>query len=101
MKSKEELKEYIFSLSWMEGAIGGSALDELREAMHLSEMHDGDIVFKLVAEPDINLNDYLGSVECPPGHTFEAYCTRHECEDFILVIDGDYLAWNPIWDCTQ
>lgn len=97
MKTEQELKEYIFNLSWMEGAIGGSALDDLRVAMDLDSMDDSDIVFKLESDPNIDLRDFLGpDYEIPIGQTFVAYCTKHEMSECILVIENDYLTWNTI-----
>lgn len=88
----------------MEGAIGGSALDDLRHIMGLDELNDGDIIFKLVPLPGIDLTEYLSpTYQIPKGYTFVAYCNKHETNEFIAMLDSEeeYFEWLPFQEQTD
>jgi hypothetical protein len=63
-------------IDYMEGEIGGSNLDELRDIMGLETFnYDEDILFKLIDKEGIDLSQEEG---LPVGKTWLARCTAKE-----------------------
>lgn len=82
-------EDFNFSLSALEGIIGGSSLDELQDLLDIEDLEDDDIVFKLVDDPKIDLIKALSldqfdidHYEIKPNQTFVARCLKYHTEDF-------------------
>lgn len=83
-----------YNLNDLEGTIGGSILDDLREMMGLPTLNDGDIIFAKVQDSDVKLNEVY---DLPDGTTFVARCTIKNIKDYKLVtITSEYGEWMPV-----
>lgn len=84
-----------FSVDDMEGMIGGSTLDELRDLMGIESLEDGDIIFSLIEDSSIDLTKELYLIESlygiKPGFTFIARCMKHDTKDYKYVVSD----WQP------
>lgn len=82
------------SLSDMEGIIGGSSLDDLREMLGLPTLNDGDFLFAQVTDAEVKLAEAYGLA---PGVTFVARCTIKDTKDYKFVtITTEYGEWMPV-----
>lgn len=83
----------------MEGAIGGSALDDLWNVMGLDGLDDGDIVFTIVDDSSVDLGPDYTDDDCyiiHPGQTYVAKCMIKDCPLYKATIGEDeYIVWVP------
>ena len=95
-----EMEQYLYSLCEMEGIIGGSTLDDLRDLMNIDCLEDNDIVFKMVESPNLDLSE---EYDVPPNITFVAHCLKFETSDYKYVLSDfqpspnhKYFEWVPV-----
>lgn len=88
-----------YSLAELEGMIGGSTLDDLRDLAGIDSLTDGCIEFVLIAHEDIDLtqnddglNEFYG---INPRETFVAKC-MHDMSYYLYNGSIDDLAWDKI-----
>ena len=86
------MKTVIYSLNDIEGIIGGSSLDDLRDIMGLDALEDDDITFTLISDPDIDLSTEYS--EFPPKYTLLAHYTKSNINDYKYVFDNSHLYFE-------
>ena len=82
------------TLDDMESIIGGSSLDDLRDILNLDSLNDGDIIFAIIEDSNL---DFSQIYDLPPGKTVLAKCiSNSSLFKFVNSFIDHYGEWKAV-----